>query len=482
MELLAQHRAEVESRPRRPHIGARRRLLHLPGTVLYGRLEAQRNFLFLAIETKHLGRNNLPHVNKLSRVFNPFGRELGHVHHSFHAFLYLDESTEVGDVGHLALHRAPHRVAVVHVVPRIFGHLLQAEGQAFVGHIDRQHHDFHRRALVHYLRRMADPLGPVHIRHVYEPIDAVGNVHKETEVGHAGNSTGQLGPHRVIDRQLLPGVGSSLLHAQRHPAVGLVDAENYDVNFIVDRHHLRRMRHPRGPGHFGNVDQALDAFFDFHEGTVVDNAHDLASQPAAGKQAICDRVPGIFQQLFHPKRNATRLGIKFENDDLYYVARLYPLRRRSDTAVRHVGDVEQAVEPTNVNKRTVVGHVLYDALEYDPLVENGDGLVHLEVPFFLEKHLARNDHVAARAIELEYGVFLGLAHVTVQATRRTNLDVRAWKKSGNAKVYRQATLNLADHGTLNRGLAVEGFLYVLPDDGFFCASERKDQPSPGAAR
>ena len=60
-----------------------------------------------------------------------------------------------------------------------------------------------------------------------------------------------------------------------------VDLEHLALDFVADVHDLRRMLDLLGPAHLADVDQTLDAGLEFHEGTVVGEAHDLAANALA---------------------------------------------------------------------------------------------------------------------------------------------------------------------------------------------------------
>ncbi len=70
----------------------------------------------------------------------------------------------------------------------------------------------------------------------------------------------------------LPGVDLGLLHAQRDLLLVLVDLKDDNVDFVVLLDQFGRVVDPPRPGHLGDVDEALDAVLELHEGTV---GHDV---------------------------------------------------------------------------------------------------------------------------------------------------------------------------------------------------------------
>ena len=65
-----------------------------------------------------------------------------------------------------------------------------------------------------------------------------------------------------------------------------------------------------------------------------------------------------------PRRDALALPVDVEDLDLDLLADLHHLGRVRHAAVRHVGDVEQAVDAAQVDERAEVGDVLDHALPH----------------------------------------------------------------------------------------------------------------------
>src|SRR2546428_128922 len=89
-------------------------------------------------------------------------------------------------------------------------------------------------------------------------------------------------------------------------------------------HQVPRMPHPLRPRHLGNMNEPLDARFDFDEGAEV---HDLGYRAADAipfPQALAYRVPRIGGELFDPQRKARlRSGsasLDLKNLDIHLLA------------------------------------------------------------------------------------------------------------------------------------------------------------------
>ena len=130
---------------------------------------------------------------------------------------------------------------------------------------------------------------------------------------------------------------------------------------------------------------------------------------------------------------------------------------------RHVGDVEQAVDAAEVDKRAVVGEVLDGAGEDRALFQVFEGLRAALGLLFLENLLARDDDVAALLVQLDDADLNRLADVRVQIAHRAQLQLRAGQERLDADVHRQAALHAADDRPCDRSLLVVRLLHRVPD-------------------
>src|SRR5262249_55258281 len=83
-------------------------------------------------------------------------------------------------------------------------------------------------------------------------------------------------------------------------------------------------------------------------------------------------------------------------------------------------------------------------------------------PLPLEHRAPGDDHVAARAVELEDREAPPLADIAVEVPAGTEIGVRPRQEGGHADVDLEATLHLADDRAVDRPLALEGLLDLAP--------------------
>src|SRR5437762_3424756 len=246
-------------------------------------------------------------------------------------------------------------------------------------------------------------------------------------------------------------------------AVGGVAVEHLDLDLLAHLEHLRGMRHPLGPRHLRDVDQALDAPLDLDEGAVLGEAHDLAADARVDRQALGDRRPRIGHDLLHAERDALALRVVLEDDHLHALADVDDLGGMRDPAPRHVGHVEEPVDAAEIDERAVVRDVLDRTLEDDALLQHLERLGLERRALALEDRSPGHHHVPARAVELEDGEAPALADVAIEVARRPEVGVRAGEERGHADVHLEPALHLADDRPFDRAVALEGLLDLPPD-------------------
>ena len=93
--------------------------------------------------------------------------------------------------------------------------------------------------------------------------------------------------------------------------------------------------------------------------------------------------------------------------------------------VRHVGDVEQAIDPAEIDECTEVGDVLDHAFADLILLQLLHQLLALACPLLLEDHSARDDDIPAALIELDDLEVEGLTEEFVDVGNATQRDLRS---------------------------------------------------------
>ena len=74
--------------------------------------------------------------------------------------------------------------------------------------------------------------------------------------------------------------------------------------------------------------------------------------------------PRIGRQLLESQRDALLLFVVLQNLDLNLVTDIHQIAWMGQASPGHVGDVQQAIEPAQINKRAVLSQVLDHAGEH----------------------------------------------------------------------------------------------------------------------
>ena len=210
---------------------------------------------------------------------------------------------------------------------------------------------------------------------VNQAVDTGLDFHEHAEVGDRFDLALDRAADRMDFRQCFPRIRLGLLESERNPPIALVDPEHLDFDRVADVDHLRRMHRALAPGHFADVDQPLDALFQFDEGAVIGNADDFAVQPRADRIAFGRLGPRVGHDLLHAERDALARLVVLEHDHLDLFADLQHFRRMLQAAPGHIGDMQQPVDAAEINERAVVGDILDRAFEDHALFEHLERLL-----------------------------------------------------------------------------------------------------------
>ncbi len=105
--------------------------------------------------------------------------------------------------------------------------------------------------------------------------------------------------------------------------------------------------------------QALDAGFEFHEGAVVRNAHDLAAGLRPRGIPLRHGGPGVGQQLLAPERNAHFFFVELQDLHLDFLVGCDHIVRVFDARPGEIGDVQKTVEAAEIHEDAVIGDVFH---------------------------------------------------------------------------------------------------------------------------
>src|SRR5580692_6569784 len=109
------------------------------------------------------------------------------------------------------------------------------------------------------------------------------------------------------------------------------------------------------------MDQAFDTLFKLNERAVIGDANDPPVNVRADRIAMLSVEPRIGSELLEAKRHALLVLIVLKDLHLNLVANIDEVARVCEASPRHIGDVKQAVDTAEIDKRAVFRQVLDDA-------------------------------------------------------------------------------------------------------------------------
>src|ERR1700722_19004010 len=162
----------------------------------------------------------------------------------------------------------------------------------------------------------------------------------------------------VGSEEALPDIGLQLLDAQREAAILRLDAENNSLDLFALLDDFRGVLDALGPAQVGDMDEAVNAIFDFNECAEVGEVADAALDDGSDWVFVGEAFPRILEELLHAERDAAVGGIDAENDSVNFVAGLDQLGRMLEAlGPGHLREVNQAFNALlKFNERAVVGN------------------------------------------------------------------------------------------------------------------------------
>ena len=148
-------------------------------------------------------------------------------------------------------------------------------------------------------------------------------------------------------------------------------------------------------GQLTDVNKALNAILDLYEGAELNALSDLACGLVANTKRVDNLLPRIGLSLLEPKADALTLPVNVKNLDVDKVADGNNLTWVIDMRPRKLRNMDQAVNPLEVNESAELNNVgdgaLNDLAWLEPVK---DGLTHFLALLF--KHCAsRENNVVA---------------------------------------------------------------------------------------
>ena len=277
------------------------------------------------------------------------------------------------------------------------------------------------------------------------PSISPGQTDEQTELGDVLDLAFDFAARTGSRCKGIPGIVVALLEAKADPPLLGIDLENHDVDFLAGGNDLARMHVLLGPAHFGNMDQAFDAGFQFHKCTIVGDVADTPGELGADRVFQFHTFPRICIELLHAERDTLGFGIVANDLNLDGLADRQGFCRMVDAAPRDIGDMQQTVHTAEIDERAVIGDVFDHALENLAFLEVGKKLVALFGPGFFQDGAARNNDIATASIHFQDLERLRRPHQRANVADRADIDLATGQEChGAGKIDSKAAFDPAE--------------------------------------
>ena len=118
------------------------------------------------------------------------------------------------------------------------------------------------------------------------------------------------------------------------------------------------------PGHFRDMNQPFNALLQFDESAIIGNGHHLACNLRINWVAFFHSFPGMGQQLFVSDRNPLPDRVEIDYLDGDFIIQFDHFRGVAYPSPGEVGDMQQSIHSTEVDKHAKVGDILDGAFHY----------------------------------------------------------------------------------------------------------------------
>ena len=342
---------------------------------------------------------------------------------------------------------------IVDVIPGVFGKLLQTKGDLPVFRVDVQNDGFDHFALLQNFGRMIDLAGPGHIGDMDKAVDAVFQFHKGAVNGEVADHAFDLAADWITLVDGFPRIAVRLTETEGDLLVVSVDGEDGRLDDVADLDEFRRMIDLAGPRELGDVDEAFQAFFQFHESAVRQQIDDFAFHDGAGRILLIDIQPGVRGHLLDAEGNAFLIVIDADDHNVDLFADFQDLGRMIDAAPAHIGEVQKAIDAGQIDESAEVSDVLDNAFpdvaDLD-LIEEGAAL---EGALFVKQLAAGDHHVLAFVIDFDDFDFDLLTDKVVDILGVLERKLAGGQEGFDADVDHKAAFDFPSDDTFD-GLAV----------------------------
>ena len=220
---------------------------------------------------------------------------------------------------------------------------------------------------------------------------------------------------------------------------------------------------------------SLDAITEVHEGTKGHELGDATLDDRPGRIPLDERLPRVFGGLLETERDALAIEVDIQDLHLDLLTDLDDLGGMVDVIPGELGDMDQAVDATEVHEGPKVHDRGDGALKTHARLELGEDLGALRLASLLEDGASGEDDVVAVAIHLDDAGLDTGTEIGGEVLDATQIDQGGGQKASQTDVEDKPTLDDLDDLTLDVLAGLVLLLDTLPRALVLGAALRENQ-------
>src|SRR5664280_2160811 len=406
-----------------------------------GRLDRQADAPVRFVDFDDARSDFLADLEHVLDLVDPLFADLRDMHQAVDVMLKPDKGSEAGEFGDVDGDQVADFVKLVDVRPGILAELLETHGNALIGLVHFQNDRFDFVAFFEDFGRMVDFARPGDVRDVDHSIQPFLQFDEGAVAGEVANLSFDLDTGRIFFLGLVPRIGFELADAERNLLFFAVDAEHDSFNGLIGLEHVGGFGDAFGPGKLGDVDETFDTGFELHKCAIGHQVDDLAADLGADGVLGFDLVPGVGHFLFQAQADAFLFAIDVQDHDVDVLADLEHFGWMADAAPAHIGDMEQAVDPIEVDECAEVGDILDGAFADISGRHFGQELLPAFRAFLFDEFAAGQDDVLAFLVDFDDFEIVVIADVLLEVLGRGDVDLGSGQECFDADIDQQAAFD-----------------------------------------
>src|SRR5687768_6519693 len=124
--------------------------------------------------------------------------------------------------------------------------------------------------------------------------------------------------------------------------------------------------------------------------------------------------------------------------------------------------MQQAVDPSQIDERAVIGKIFYYALDHGAFVQVMERTGRASGFLFNDGEFAADDRVAAAAVHFYHLDWDILPNKLIQVVNRANRNLRSGHEGRDTHIYRQTAFGLSDYASRYRQVFTLRTVQIIP--------------------